>query len=343
MSQPDALVRRAVETLPSEVAILDSDGIIRFTNEAWTDFAIDGGFPGDPAMLGEDYVAACRQARDDEYAREACSRLEAVFAGETRTVEVEYPCPGPGDATRWFLQRASRFTHDGNEFVVVEHLDITDRREAQQALEARTAVLEDVASTISHDLRNPLSAANAWAEILEDGGEEKATRIRSAIDRANDIIDDALVLARETEATDLEPTSIEAVAADAWELVDAPEATLVVDATDRILADQSLLQTIFENLFRNAVDHAGSDVTLRVGPLPDGFFIEDDGPGIGAEHRERLFETGYTTRSTGENLGMGLAIVQAAVRSHGWTVALADGDSGGARFEITGVRGVPAE
>ena len=335
MSQPDALVRRAVETLPSEVAILDSDGIIRFTNEAWTDFAIDGGFPGDPAMLGEDYLAACRQARDDEYAREACTGLEAVFAGEARTVEVEYPCPGPGDAARWFLQRASRFTHDGSEFVVVEHLDITDRREAQQALETRTAVLEDVASTISHDLRNPLSAANAWAEILEDGGEEKATRIRTAIDRANDIIDDALVLARETEATDLEPTSIEAVAADAWELVDAPETTLVVDATDRILADQSLLQTIFENLFRNAVDHAGPDVAIEIGPQPNigdggGMYIADDGPGVPSEVRGSLFDSGF---STADSSGIGLAIVDRIVDAHGWEVDVHN--DGGAVFEVS--------
>ena len=67
--------------------------------------------------------------------------------------------------------------------------------------------------------------------------------------------------------------------------------------------------------------------------LPDerGVFIEDDGPGIPPEERERVFEKGNTTREDGS--GFGLAIVERIVDAHGWDVRVAESD-GGARFEL---------
>ncbi|WP_321169083.1 sensor histidine kinase [Halorubrum sp. CBA1125] len=69
--------------------------------------------------------------------------------------------------------------------------------------------------------------------------------------------------------------------------------------------------------------------------LADGFFIEDDGPGIPEETRDRVFEAGYTT--AGEGTGYGLKIVNEIVVAHRWEITVTDSDEGGARFEITGV------
>lgn len=78
-------------------------------------------------------------------------------------------------------------------------------------------------------------------------------------------------------------------------------------------------------------------VTIRVDALADesGFYIEDDGSGISEEHRSKIFDSGFTTNRGGT--GFGLSIVKEIVDAHGWTIMLADSDSGGARFEITGV------
>jgi signal transduction histidine kinase len=85
-------------------------------------------------------------------------------------------------------------------------------------------------------------------------------------------------------------------------------------------------------------------VTVTVEPLPDGFAVADDGPGIPPDVRERAFEAGYSTVT--DNSGLGLSIVRRVAREHGWRVSLASGgesaadDEGGARFEFTGVERV---
>ena len=82
-------------------------------------------------------------------------------------------------------------------------------------------------------------------------------------------------------------------------------------------------------------DCAGTtpSVTVTVGPLEDGFYVADDGPGFGETDRGRAFEHGFTTSQDGT--GFGLSIVEAICRAHGWDIDPVDGP--GARFELTGI------
>jgi PAS/PAC sensor hybrid histidine kinase (EC 2.7.13.3) len=101
-----------------------------------------------------------------------------------------------------------------------------------------------------------------------------------------------------------------------------------------VRADANRLQRLLENLFRNAIEHGGEDVTLRIGALDDGFFVEDDGPGIPSDQQEEVLKAGYS--SDEEGTGLGLSIVKTIVDAHGWSLALTEGRDGGARFEVTG-------
>jgi len=76
-------------------------------------------------------------------------------------------------------------------------------------------------------------------------------------------------------------------------------------------------------------------VGVTVGDLPDGFYIEDEGPGILADERDDVFDAGYST--TNEGTGFGLSIVKQIADAHGWEIRVTDRPDGGARFEITGV------
>jgi signal transduction histidine kinase len=119
----------------------------------------------------------------------------------------------------------------------------------------------------------------------------------------------------------------------AWSNVETGEATLEIDGDlGSINGEEGRVLQLFENLFRNAVDHAGPNVTVRVGSLDDGFYVEDDGPGIPANDREAVFDFGYSTLERGT--GIGLAIVEAVAEAHGWELALTDADPYGARFEF---------
>ncbi|MFC7058078.1 sensor histidine kinase [Halovenus salina] len=137
--------------------------------------------------------------------------------------------------------------------------------------------------------------------------------------------------------------SLQAVAEDAWEQtaaagttpweLDHPDATLSVQDTE-LTADPERVMQLLVNLFRNAHEHGGESVSVRVGPLDfeRGFYVEDDGPGIPEDQREAVFERGMTTSDDGT--GFGLSIVEQIARSHGWDVTVTEGTESGARFEF---------
>ncbi|WP_284013803.1 sensor histidine kinase [Halobaculum litoreum] len=132
--------------------------------------------------------------------------------------------------------------------------------------------------------------------------------------------------------TDASPVSIADAAADAWTTVDAPSATLTVAADTVVEADPKRLRALLENLFRNAVEHAGESVAVTVDRVDEsGFAVADDGPGIPPDERDRVLEFGYTG---GTGTGLGLGIVSGIAEAHGWSVTVTDSADGGARFEF---------
>ncbi|WP_136687207.1 histidine kinase N-terminal 7TM domain-containing protein [Halorhabdus amylolytica] len=218
--------------------------------------------------------------------------------------------------------------------IVVHTRDVTERHRREQELERANEHLETFASAISHDLRNPLNVAAGNLELARlEGDEEYFESVESAHERMETLIRDLLTLAKQGQTVaETDTLDLGAVATDAWETVETARATLDVRETATIDADRNRLRQLFENLYRNAIDHAGEDVKIRVGTFEDGFFVEDDGPGIPDEHREDVFQSGYTTSDDGT--GFGLAIVQNIVDAHGWSIRATESGSGGARFEI---------
>ena len=232
---------------------------------------------------------------------------------------------------------------------------ITEKKEYEQAIERENERLERLAGAISHDLRNPLAVAQGRLELLrEERDSEHTATIADALDRMEAIIDDVLTLARQGQTVDdPESVGLATTARKAWSTTDTGEATLEVDADARLLAHPGRLVELFGNLFRNAVEHGGETVTVRVKVIDDGFAVADDGCGIPEDERATVFEPGYTTADDGT--GFGLAIIREITDAHGWDLAVtesadsgvSDGRSGsgtrepdpssGARFEITGV------
>jgi len=215
--------------------------------------------------------------------------------------------------------------------------DITAQKERERELKRQNERLEEFASVVSHDLRNPLSVADAHLELASDECDsDHLDRVSRAHDRMAELIDDLLTLAREDDQTaELTSVELQAVADTCWDNVDTASATCVIDTERAIRADERALKRLFENLFRNAVEHGGEDVTVRVGALEDGFYIEDDGSGIAHPEREEVFDTSSSTSAAGH--GFGLSIVSRVVDAHDWTVRATEGSAGGARFEVTDV------
>jgi len=199
--------------------------------------------------------------------------------------------------------------------------------------------VDDLASVISHDLRNPLQVAQSHVELLGSRIQESLDHIDAAHRRMDDIIDNILALARIDEpVTNPETVDLDSVVAKSWTLVETDDATLTTDLSGMTVdADEDRLRHLLENLLRNAVEHGGPSVTVTVGTMADGFYVADDGPGIPADERTMVLEPGYST--VPEGTGFGLNIVRRIAAAHGWSVQVTASDDGGARFEFTGLDG----
>ena len=246
---------------------------------------------------------------------------------------------------RCFDVQVNGLTEDDEQqgYVALVH-DVTDRERRKRKLEQRTTELErqndqleDFAGIVSHDLRNPMNVISGRLQLIDaDDDQEHLQQAEEAIDRMEAIVDDVLTFARLGKTIDdTEPLDLATVAEDAWGNVGTHDAALEALAGVTVEASRSRLLQVFENLFRNAVEHGGADVTVTVGGFDGGFFVADDGPGIDPDHRKKVLEQGFS--SDPEGTGFGLAIVRTIVEAHGWDITVTESESsGGARFEITG-------
>jgi len=303
----------AVGQLDDPVFVVDTDQRVVAANEAARAFA--------DVTIGESAADALGDALDERHWRDPGEYEVDVFRdGATRVYDVSVT---PVE------RRGSRL---GNVLVV---RDVTERHRREERL-------EEFASVVSHDLRNPLNVARGHLELgRETGDDAHFAETDEALGRMERIIEDLLALAREGDAEpEGEAQSLAACARTAWGAVDSldPDAALEIEADRTVVADETALLRLLENLFRNAVEHGSTDdenaeVAVTVGATEDGFFVADNGPGIPEDERDTVFDRGYTTSV--EGTGFGLAIVRAVAESHDWTVAVAESESGGARFDVT--------
>ncbi len=268
------------------------------------------------------------EAVADETARHYRETLD----GASHTFEQEY------GGERYRIRTVPiRNNRKGITYGMAVSKNITAETARREELERQNERLEEFTGIVSHELRSPLGVAQGRLELAQEACDsDHLTQAADAIDRSQALIEDLLTLAREGEAVAaVEPVALADVAGRSWQTVDTGSGTLEIDASRVAEADRSRLQQLFENLYRNAVEHSNDEVTVTVGAMDDGFYVADTGPGVSKSEREAVFEAGYSTDEGGT--GFGLRIVEQIVDAHGWAVTATESDQGGARFEITGV------
>ena len=329
---PNSL-RQVVDALTDPVVVVNSEEIISDANDAATEaFALE---------LGMTVTAFI----------EANPALQSALAGAETQVELT-----TGDTERVFDFRELPVPQGyGTTGRILYFSDITEQAATAEALQAKTDRLDAFASRVSHDLRGPITVAESYIQLArraDDPGDE-LDEIETALQRAETLIKDILAMARSGQEPAREAVALEAAAHKAWAMVATADASLVVVTDATLSADPQQLSRLFENLFRNAVEHGGEAVTVRVGTTPEGFSVADDGVGIPADKEATIFDERVSHDANGT--GYGLAIVRDIVAAHDWMITATESNEGGARFEITGVsveetasttpddRGQPAE
>jgi two-component system, OmpR family, sensor kinase len=208
----------------------------------------------------------------------------------------------------------------------------------------------------SHELRTPLTVIRGQLEVLasqESPSAEEVRRVQrlvlAEIARITRLVDDLLLLANteQTEFLRLESIDVPSFVSELWDgvsLLAERRYELGPIPAGTLQADPDRLAQALRNLIGNAIEHTDEDVgivRMRVEGASAGkirFLVEDDGPGIAVQERERVFDRFHRTdpardRASG-GTGLGLAIVRAIVEAHGGSVSAAQSPEGGARMVI---------
>ncbi|MDS0284245.1 histidine kinase N-terminal 7TM domain-containing protein [Haloarcula onubensis] len=311
---------RVVETLQASVLVIDTQGRLVDINDEGRRLL----------GVGADSVTGERVARLLDPFPDTEALVETIMsATDDETFEAEL-------ADRTFTVRISPL-YDQRDLLagrVVLVNDVTEQVEQRRELRQRNEQLDRFAGVVSHDLRNPLTVAAGKLELFRQTREDDfLDDVDDSLARMERLISDVLTLTR-TGASDIEtePVSVTAVADAAWSNVETGDSALTVDTEWTLPAKRSLLMQLFENLFRNSVEHNPDPVTVTVGSLPDGLFVEDDGVGIPEGERGDLFEAGVSGSDTGT--GLGLMIVDQVATVHEWETTVTASADDGARFEV---------
>jgi signal transduction histidine kinase len=226
-------------------------------------------------------------------------------------------------------------------------------RRAQTA--EKLAAVGTMTAGLSHEIRNPLNAAALQLTVLERRIQKLARDeqpklleplhlVRDEIRRLDHILEDFLQFAR---PRDFQPRAVEVptVLTKVLDLLegdaDRRHVQLVreLEEVPPVRGDEERLRQVVMNLALNALDAAGDGGTVRVSCRVEredardvAIHVDDSGPGVRPEVRDRLFEPFFTTKAQGS--GLGLSIVHAIVTQHGGTIAIDDAPDGGARFTL---------
>jgi signal transduction histidine kinase len=231
---------------------------------------------------------------------------------------------------------------------------LTQQRADQVELEQRLrqsekmAVIGQLAAGVAHELGTPLNVV--------DGKAQRALRvpglpaqvvsalheIRREVRRTSGIVRQLMdfgrrnSLRRSRERVD---RLLQEACAQLGEMVAQRKIHLDVDFLGRgpgVWVDRVRIEQALTNLVRNALQAAACRVRIAWFETPGtvGFLVDDDGPGVQADRRDRLFEPFYTTKQVNEGTGLGLAVAHAAVQDHGGTIHVERSPLGGARFRV---------
>lgn len=286
----------SLDVLPYEVAIIDADGVIAAVNDTWRTFADQNQARHPDYWVNENYFDFCEGDEDTLATPDVATQLRATISGEQDQYQHEYPCHSP-DEQRWFRLDARRFQHNGDPYLLVVHTNITDQKFAQIQAEARAEQLETILRVLTHDLRNPLNIIDGYVDLLAADIDDADTidTIKQAIVRITEITEATIAFTNSGTLTESEPLSIADLARRAWQTVETADATLTIEDSPRVIGDRRLLLQLFENLFRNPIEHAGRNCNVRVGGVDGGFYVEDDGPGVPAAIRQKASSADYST------------------------------------------------
>ncbi|GAB4262331.1 MAG: hypothetical protein Kow0092_12600 [Deferrisomatales bacterium] len=250
---------------------------------------------------------------------------------------------------RTFTWVPSRFRAEGGEGLILQFRDVTEERAVSRALERvdRLASLGRMAAGVAHEIRNPLTGVSLLLDDLHDRAASEGDRVLAAralqeVERLEGIVQELLDYAR-VDRMEPRPCGLGEVIEQSLFLVkkQAKSQGIAVrldlgSEAPRVLGDPEKLKQALLNLYLNGLQAMGRGGELRVAAeVSQGEVrvrVEDSGPGVPPQERDRIFEPFYTLRPGGT--GLGLSIAHTIVSDHGGRIELESAPGQGATFTV---------
>lgn len=355
----------AWNALPASAGVVDRDGIVIEVNHTWVKLCRR--FGRDDAFLGASYLDVAQRAAEWGNARagEAAEGIRRVLDGVDETASVDYSWSVPGESDeRWFRIRAMHL-EPAPLGALVMHEEITDHAAAESLTRRlddlthmqRLATLGELATTIAHDLNQPLTvimtAASTISRLARNrpGDEELEPIARDILDaasRAAEVMRQTRGIVRRDDPA-VAPVSVNDIVSEVARLLksDAIIRQVAIElqldpGAGSVAGGRAQLEQVLMNLLLNAIEAVSDQpsgrrnvrvTTRRVAPAEVEIRVHDTGIGIPEPLRDRVFEPFVTTKRQGT--GLGLAIVRAIVQAHGGQVRLETPQERGAAFRVT--------
>ncbi|HEY7744762.1 MAG TPA: ATP-binding protein, partial [Desulfuromonadales bacterium] len=232
--------------------------------------------------------------------------------------------------------------------------DITERKDAENKLQAANQELDAFVYTVSHDLRTPLTPIIGFAEFLKEQygdrldaqGIDLLDEIEKQGEKMLALLEDLLALARvgriETPAKKVDVTAVvQQVLDELSEAINRDGIIVTLNALPPLKVPETLLAQLFSNLVGNALRYAGgAGARIEIdGEAGDGrilYYVRDHGPGIPAEERSLIFDLFYRGSTAGKSIGtgIGLATVRKIARLYDGRVQVEETPGGGSTFVV---------
>ena len=361
LAERERHLQSILDTVPDATVVIDAQGIMQsFNTSAVRQFGytVEEALGQNVSML---MPTPYREQHDSYLTR-------YLTTGEKRIIGIDRVVVGRRKDGSTFPMKLAvgQMTVGGRTYFTGFIRDLTERQESEAKLEqarneltrlARVNELGEMASTLAHELNQPLSAIANYVQgcrrLLERLDDEYATRMRGALEetakqalRAGDIIRHLREFVTRGD-TERGPEDIK-------KLVEEAGALALVGSRERgiksvfefglehniVIADRVQIQQVLINLMRNAMeamrDSKVKELTVTTRPAPDDRLeieVADTGPGIADDIAPRLFQPFVTSKANG--MGVGLSISRRIIESHGGELTVRRNEAGGATFTFT--------
>jgi PAS domain S-box-containing protein len=324
--------RSFVENANEIVFSLTPDGIFTYVSPNWAE------------LLGHDTRdvigrPAAEYIHPDDFPRNRDFFLQAVTTGKKMS-GIEYRIRHKDGTWRWHSQSISPVRDTGGRVVTIQGIchDVTERRQAEEALRQAQKKLNLLSSITRHDISNQLLVLNGFIRLLQKKIPDPSyEEYFSRVSKAGGQITAMIHFTREYEKIGVQAPVwhvLATVVSDAGKGILPGQVTLnnEIPAGTEVFADPLIVKAFF-NLLDNSVRHGQRVTEIRVSTHMSGGDLvvvwEDNGVGIAREEKEQIFERGF-----GKNTGLGMFLVREILSLTGITITETGEPGTGARFEI---------